>query len=122
MNLTHQHNFHPIIIKGDSQILINMVSQIQQGSMTSRVAKRWRLMARLELIEKWMKNRRATTFTHVKGEKNKVEDLLANIGVEHDQVLHSGTINILNDQTQIQDCTDMVHKEAQLSDAGEHHS
>jgi len=28
MNLVHQHNFHPLIIEGDSQNLINMVTQI----------------------------------------------------------------------------------------------
>jgi len=67
-----------------------------------------------------MKNRRAATFIHVKRENNKVADLLENIGVEHDQVLQSGTINILNDQTQLQACTDLVHKEAQLLNAGAH--
>lgn len=67
-----------------------------------------------------MKNKRATTFIHVKRESKKVFDLLANTGVEHDQVLKSGTINILNDQTQLQECTNLVHKEAQLPDAGVH--
>lgn len=82
------------------------------GTPASRVATSWRLAARIELIEQWMKNRRATTFIHVKRENNKVAGLLSNIGVEHDQVLQSGAINILNDQTQIQACTDLVHKEA----------
>lgn len=64
--LAHQHNFHPIIIEGDSQILINMATQIQQGSSASKVATSWRLAARLELIEKWLKNKRAITFNHVR--------------------------------------------------------
>lgn len=119
MNLAHQHNFHPIIIEGDSQILINMVTQIQLGSTASRVSKSWRLVTRLELIEQWMKNKRETTFIHVKRDNNKVADLLANIGVEQDQVLHSSIINILNDQSQLQACTDLVHKDAHLLDAGE---
>lgn len=51
MNLAYQHNFHPIIIEGDSKILIHMVTQIQLGTTAMRVATRWRLAARLELIE-----------------------------------------------------------------------
>ena len=82
MNLAHQHNFHPIIIEGDFQILIQMVTQIQLGTTASRVATSWRLAASLELTEKWMKNRRATSFIHVKRENNKVADILENIGVE----------------------------------------
>jgi len=38
MNLAHQHNFHPIIIEGDSQILIHMVTKIQMGTPAARVA------------------------------------------------------------------------------------
>lgn len=119
MNLAHQHNFHPIIVEGDSQIMIHMVTQIQLGITASRVATSWRPAARLELLEQWMKKKRATTFIHVKRENNKVTDLLANIGVEHDQVLQFGTINILHDQAQLQACTDLVHKEAHLPNAGD---
>lgn len=57
MNLAHQHNFHPIIIEGDSQILIHMVTQIQLGITALRVGTSWRLVARIELIEQWMKNK-----------------------------------------------------------------
>jgi len=120
MSLANQHNFHPVIIEEDSQILINMATQIQMGTPDSKVATSWRLEARLELIERQIKNKRAITFIHVKREGNKVVDLLANTGVKHDQVLQSGSINILNDKTQSQECTDLVHKEAQLLDAGVH--
>lgn len=88
-----------------------MVTQTQIRTTASRVATSWRPVARLKLIEKWMKNRRATTFIHVKRENNKVADLLANIRVEHDQVLQSGTINILHDQTQLQACTSLLNLE-----------
>ena len=84
MNLAHQHNFHPIMIEGDSQILIHMVTQIQLGTIASRVSTSWRLVARLELIEQWMKNRQSTTFIYIKRENNKVADLSANIRFEHD--------------------------------------
>lgn len=75
-------------------------------------------MTRLETIEKGIKNRRAITFIHVKRDSNKVVDLLANIGVEHDQILHYGLLNIIDDQNQLQICPYLVHKEAQPLDAG----
>jgi len=66
MKLANQHNFYPILIEGDTQILINMVIQIQQGSLALRVANSWRLMTRLENIEKWIKYKKVITFIHVK--------------------------------------------------------
>lgn len=62
---------------------------------------------------------RETTFIHVKRDNNKVANLLANIGVEQDQVLHFGTINILNDHTQLQACTDLVLNDAHPLDVGD---
>jgi len=65
-----------------------------------------------------MKNSQDTTFIHVKRENNRVANILANIGVEHDQVLKFGKINILHDQAQLQACTNLVHKEALPPDVG----
>lgn len=76
----------------------------------------WRLAARLEQIEKGLKNRRDITFNHIKREENMIADILTNIGVHHDQTLRSGSFNILNDSTQLQECTDLVHKEAKIPD------
>jgi ribonuclease HI len=50
MQLAQLHNFFPIEIEGDFQIIINMISKILSGSLSSRVADSWRLMVRLELI------------------------------------------------------------------------
>lgn len=85
--LANQHNYQPIIIEGDSEILINMAIQIQQGTLATKVANSWRLAARLELIEQGLKMRRAINFNHIKRERNKTADILANIGVDHNQTL-----------------------------------
>lgn len=61
-----------------------MATQIQQGTSASKVAPSWRLVARLELIEQWLKSKRAITFNHVQREGNKVVDLLENTGVDYD--------------------------------------
>ena len=102
MKLADQHNFYPILIEGDTQILINMATQIQQGRSTSRVVNSWRLMTRLETIEKWIKDKKAITFIHVKRDCNKVVYLLANIGTDQDQILHYGPLDLIDDQNQLQ--------------------
>lgn len=49
--LDQQHGFFPLVIKGDSQILINIANQILQGTPAHKVASSWRLSACLELIK-----------------------------------------------------------------------
>ena len=61
---------------------------------------------------------RAITFKHVKREGNKVADLLENLGVDSDQVLHSGSLYILNDSSHLHECTDLVDNDAEFPDAG----
>ena len=48
--LAQQHNYFPIEIEGDSQILINAANQLLMGAPASKVADSWRLAARLDLI------------------------------------------------------------------------
>ena len=43
-----------LIIEGDSQILINMVNKIMQGTPSSKVSNSWRMVKRFELIENWL--------------------------------------------------------------------
>ena len=49
--LAQLHGFFPLLIEGDSQILINMVNQILQGTPSYKVGSSWRLAERLEIIE-----------------------------------------------------------------------
>ena len=69
-------------------------------------------MTRLETIGKWIKDRKAIIFILVKRDSNKVVDLLANIGTIQDQILHYGLLDIIDDQNQLQICTDLVQQEA----------
>ncbi len=65
-------------------------------------------LPRFETIEKWIKDRKAITFINVKRDCNKVVDLLANIGTDQDQILHYSLLDIIDDQNQLQICTDLV--------------
>lgn len=80
--LAQGKGFFSLIREGDSQIIINMVSKILQGTPSSKVSNSWRMAKRLELIECWLSSHRAVTLKDIHREGNKVMDLLANIGVE----------------------------------------
>lgn len=92
-----------LIIEGDSQIIINMVSKILQGTPSSKVSNSWRMVKRLELIEGWLSSHRAITLKHIRWEGNKVANLLANIGVECGLDLHVGSISRLVSESQLLD-------------------
>lgn len=88
--LTWNLNLQPLVVEGDSQILINMAKHLQNGSQARKIATSWRLEARLEAIEQSLRSNRAISFNHIKREGNKVADLLANIGVENENTLLTG--------------------------------
>ena len=93
--LSQQFGFHPLEVEGDSQILICMANQLLNGTGAHKIANSWRLEARLEAIEHWLHTNHAIIFQHVKREGNKVADLLANTGVDNEDTLLSGDLDII---------------------------
>lgn len=87
--LAQNKGFFLLIIEGDSQIIINMVSKIMQGTPSSKVSNSWRMAKRLELIDFWLSHHRVITLKHICQEGNKVADILANLGVECGLDLHT---------------------------------
>eukprot|EP00253_Pinus_taeda_P011126 PITA_11126 len=116
--LSRNHNFHPLEVEGDSQILINMAKHLLNGSHAKKIATSWRLEARLEAMEQELLNNRAITFNHIKREGNKVVDFMANLGVENEHTLQKGTLDILMNHEQAQECNRLVQNDAALLDAG----
>ena len=49
--LTQYHNFYPLEIEGDSQILIDMATRLQAGSFATKLAKSWRLALCINLLK-----------------------------------------------------------------------
>lgn len=43
--LSHKQGLFPLVIEGDSQILIQMVSKILQGTPLSKVSNSWRMLS-----------------------------------------------------------------------------
>eukprot|EP00253_Pinus_taeda_P007163 PITA_07163 len=80
--MAQRERLSPLIVEGDSQLLINMDIKIQQGTEAQKVSRSWRMVTRLELLQSWLKDNKAITFNHIRREGNKLADIMANIGVD----------------------------------------
>jgi len=117
--LARNLNLQPLIVEGDSQILINMAKRLQNGSQAKKITNSWRLAARLEAIEQALRSNRAISFSHTKREGNKVTDLVANIGAIYDHNLITGTSTIITDNAQAREFEKLVQSDAASPDVGD---
>lgn len=108
LTLAQDKSFFPLIIEGDSQIIINMVTKLMQGSPIHKVSSSWRMAQRLELIDKWLSQHQAISFKHTKREGNKLVDFLANIGVKIGVDLFVGSISNIASEVQLSDFHNIV--------------
>eukprot|EP00253_Pinus_taeda_P017843 PITA_17843 len=117
--VARSQNLQPLIVEGDSQIIIRMATRIQNGSQTRKVADSWRLEARLHSIAQELHNHRALTFHHIRREGNKVADLLANIGVESSHPLQVGNLSIIPSAQKTRECKELLQNDIEPPDAGD---
>lgn len=82
-----------------------------QGTPSGKVNSSWKMAKPLELIEIWLSSHRAITLKHIRREGNKVADLLANIGVESELELHTGSICRLSSESQLKEYQNLVKNE-----------
>eukprot|EP00253_Pinus_taeda_P003713 PITA_03713 len=59
LNLAYIQRLTPLIVEGDSQIIIDMITKIQQGKEVQNVSNSWRLATRLETLQAWLRNHNA---------------------------------------------------------------
>eukprot|EP00253_Pinus_taeda_P009198 PITA_09198 len=50
LQIAQQQRYIPLIVEGDSQIIINMATKIQQGTDAQKVSRSWRMATRLESL------------------------------------------------------------------------
>ena len=74
-------NWTPLILEGESLLIIHMENRIQAGTTRIRVAKKWRLESRIKTLEAILLTNPAVIFQHVKRQANKLADSIANQGV-----------------------------------------
>lgn len=111
LKMAHSKNLFPLIIEGDSQILIRIATKLQNGSQVHKLSSSWRMSQRLEIISHWLSQHQAITFRHTKREGNKLADLLANLGVEEKKIHYEGTIERLPSSEQIDQLQAVITQE-----------
>eukprot|EP00253_Pinus_taeda_P024057 PITA_24057 len=92
LNIAQKEGFSPLIVEGDSQILINMAIKIQQGTEAQKVSRSWRMVTRMELLQLSLRDNKVVTFNHIRREGNKLAHFLANLGVERGKDHFEGSL------------------------------
>jgi hypothetical protein len=75
------HHLNKIIVEGDSQIIIQLITKIIHGAHPLEVSPSWRLSGLLEEFGSLLQPNITIIPSHVKREANKVVDCLENEGV-----------------------------------------
>jgi ribonuclease HI len=75
---------HQIILEGDSQVIIQLISKILHGATPQKISPSWRLASLLENFAKLCNRSLSITPSHVKRKANAVADYLANEGAQRE--------------------------------------
>jgi ribonuclease HI len=78
VRITKKQAYSKLIIEGDSQLIINMLIHLQNGSPLWKVSMRWRLEDFLDQLHSLIQEGLAIILLHVKREANNLVDHLAN--------------------------------------------
>jgi len=116
LNIAQAQRYSPLIVEGDSQIIINMVSKIQQGSDVQKVSSNWRMVTRLELLQQWLRNNKAISFKHIRREGNKLADFLANLGVDRGKEFFEGPLQGIASETELSTFQAILTSDMQTSE------
>ena len=86
-------NLFPLILEGDSKLIISLAIKIQNGTPTSKIAQSWRLDLLLQLLTRELNNAASITFHHVRRNSNSLENIIENEGVPSKSHLYEIDIN-----------------------------
>jgi ribonuclease HI len=75
---------HKVILEGDSQIVIQLITKILHGGNPQKISPSWRLAGLLEDFKSLLGHNISVIPSHVKREANGVVDYLANEGVQRE--------------------------------------
>ena len=119
LSLVKQKGLLPIIVEGDSAIILSMASKLLHGSQVSKVATSWRLAHGINSLASLLQNMHAITFHHVRRKSNSLADFLANSGVNSPHSLVEGTLHdSLNEQIRTK-CPHYTSSDLSRPDAGD---
>jgi ribonuclease HI len=78
---TIDNHLHNIILEGDSQIIIWLITKILHGEHPGKISPNWRLSGLLEEFGALLRPNLSIIPSHVKRDTNSIADCLANEGV-----------------------------------------
>lgn len=79
--LAIQHGWFPIILEGDSRLILQMATKLLHKKPVSKVADNWKIAHTLEQVRGLLRTHLEVQIHHVKRKEDKLPDLLANYGV-----------------------------------------
>lgn len=115
LKIAQKQRYTPLIVEGDSQIIINMASKIQQGSETQKVSRSWRMVSRLELLQLLLRDNKAISLKHIGREGNKLADFLANLGVDRGKEHFEGSLQGISLETEWSTFQEILNHDMQMS-------
>jgi len=81
ITLADHYKFLPLIVEGDSEIVIKMMRKLQNGTQVDNITPSWRLSAILKDLQAHLNNIQGITFQAVRRISNKLADIIANARV-----------------------------------------
>jgi ribonuclease HI len=105
------HQFHRLIIEGDSQVIIQLISKILHGKPPCRISPSWRLSGLLEDFSDINNPNLTLIPSHVLREANKVADHLANEGIDANTefIFYQASVSEETDLSRV--CRDLARKD-----------
>ena len=85
LDMVAQHGWLPIILEGDSQIILQMATKVLHGKLVSKVADNWKMAHSLEQFRGLLRAHSEVQIHHVKRKANILVDLLVNYRVHKRQ-------------------------------------
>ena len=85
--MASQHGWFPIILEGDSQVILQMENKLLHGKPVSKVAENWKMNNSFEMLRNILQGHSEVKIHHVRRKENKLVDLVANYGVTQKQEL-----------------------------------
>jgi ribonuclease HI len=79
------HNLTCLIIEGDSKVIIDLATKILNGRDPEKITPSWCLLGPLHSFQSLLRPSLTLTTSHIRRSANKVEDRLANAGVDSTQ-------------------------------------
>jgi ribonuclease HI len=82
LQLAIKNDFPQLIVEGDSQVIIGLLSEILNGANPDKISPSWRLSHGLQIIAGLLHPNRVLIPSHIKRKANQVADDLANLGTD----------------------------------------